>query len=308
MMKAMPEKVKFASLTSCRFCGTSGDTFATWLVGVHDLDKESDAYKLMKCRRCGLIQTDPFPTLDTISALYLDGDSTDYEFPERGMVGRLKNAFAAQSVRAILRKAKVTPTDILDFGTGAGRFAAACTRVAKSATVVGTDFRAEPPAGSYYDGRVERLSYAPYADVAHGNRKFDLIIARHVLEHLHDPRAALTGWLALLKPGGALYVEVPNADSRTARLLKCRWPLWYVPRHLSHFTRETLDALIRSAGGWAEISRSEIPMMGNVLAIKAGRSRFDARFRIPGIALYPLQLVLEGMWRQGTCLSAVVRS
>jgi len=308
-MKAVPGKVDFAPLTHCRFCDSADETFTTWLTGVYDLDRGSDQpFTLLQCRRCGLIQTDPFPTIETISALYSDGVSTDYEFPEAGLIGRLKDAFAAHSVRSILRKAKIAPGRILDFGTGAGRFAAACARVVPSATVVGADFAADPPAGSYYDGHPSRLAYVSYADVSRGGQKFDLIFARHVLEHFHDPRMALTQWLAALAPGGALYVEVPNSDSRTARLLGNRWPLWYVPRHLSHFDRRTLHAVIRAAGGRAEIWRSEIPMMGNVLALKAGKSRFDARFRVPGVLLYPVQLALEMASREGTCLSAVIRS
>ena len=133
------------------------------------------------------------------------------------------------SVRSILRKAKIAPGRILDFGTGAGRFAAARARVVPSATVVGAGFAANPPARSYYDGPPARLSYASYADVSRGSQNFDLIVARHVLEHFHDPRTALTQWLAALAPGGALYVEVPNADSRTARLLGNPWPLLVRP-------------------------------------------------------------------------------
>ncbi len=308
-MKVLPEEVDFVPLTTCRFCNAAGEAFATWLTGVYDLDRDGgEPFTLLQCRHCGLIQTDPYPSIDTISALYREGISTDYELPEVGPVGRLKDAFAAYSVRSILRKARITPARILDFGTGGGRFAAACARVVPAATVVGVDFAARHPFGSYYDDRNMRLEYQSYAMFSRSREKFDLIVARHVLEHFHDPRAALVQWLDLLAPGGALYVEVPNAHSRTARLLGSRWPLWYVPQHLSHFDRRTLHAVIRAAGGSAQIWRSEIPMMGNVLAMRAGKSRFDSRFRVPGILLYPIQLALEISSREGTCLSAVIRS
>jgi hypothetical protein len=124
---------------------------------------------------------------------------------------------------------------------------------------------------------------------------------------MHDP-VHLLRWLLhdKLTPEGSVYIEVPNFDSRTARLLGPEWPLLYVPRHLLHFTRQTLGALIGRAGGIGKIGRSEIPMMGNVLALKSGQSRFSATFKIPGIALFPAQLFLESVARQGTCLYAIV--
>jgi len=115
----------------------------------------------------------------------------------------------------------------------------------------------------------------------------------------------LHSWFGLLSAGGALYIEVPNLASRTARLLGPRWPLWYVPKHLTHFTAETLQRAVVEAGGSCRIGRCEMPMMGNVVALKSGHSRFDARFRLVGMALHPVQLVLEASAGQGTCLFAI---
>ena len=44
-----------------------------------------------------------------------------------------------------------------------------------------------------------------YAD---GSR--DFLIAHHVLEHIDDPVGALVEWLRVLRPGGILYVTLPN--------------------------------------------------------------------------------------------------
>jgi SAM-dependent methyltransferase len=46
---------------------------------------------------------------------------------------------------------------------------------------------------------------APVAD-----RSVDFVIANHVLEHLVDPLAALREWLRVVRPGGHLYVAVPD--------------------------------------------------------------------------------------------------
>jgi 2-polyprenyl-3-methyl-5-hydroxy-6-metoxy-1,4-benzoquinol methylase len=42
------------------------------------------------------------------------------------------------------------------------------------------------------------------------DRKFDVIVLSHVLEHLRDPIAAINSLLSLLKPDGKLIIAVPN--------------------------------------------------------------------------------------------------
>lgn len=41
---------------------------------------------------------------------------------------------------------------------------------------------------------------------------FDLVYSSHCLEHMHDPRSTLLNWWSLVKPGGHLYVIVPDED------------------------------------------------------------------------------------------------
>ncbi|MEA2837607.1 MAG: hypothetical protein QOD89_2157 [Bradyrhizobium sp.] len=44
---------------------------------------------------------------------------------------------------------------------------------------------------------------------AHSNEKFDCVTFSEVLEHLEEPRGALTKLFSVLKPGGRLFVNVP---------------------------------------------------------------------------------------------------
>jgi SAM-dependent methyltransferase len=43
-------------------------------------------------------------------------------------------------------------------------------------------------------------------------RTYDFVFASHVLEHMHDPGAALRDWLSVVKPGGHLIALVPDED------------------------------------------------------------------------------------------------
>lgn len=46
----------------------------------------------------------------------------------------------------------------------------------------------------------------------HVHRQFDFVYASHCLEHMGDARAAIAQWWALVRPGGVLFVIVPDED------------------------------------------------------------------------------------------------
>ena len=70
----------------------------------------------------------------------------------------------------------------------------------------------------------------------------------HVLEHLDDPVATLRAVRTRLRPGGVVIAAVPNGDSIQARATGASWLALDLPRHLSHFTPESLRTTFRAAG------------------------------------------------------------
>lgn len=77
--------------------------------------------------------------------------------------------------------------------------------------------------------------------------KFDLIILFQVLEHLSDPATVLMRCSQLLKPQGKLVIGVPNLASWQARFSGRWWLHLDVPRHLFHFSPESLESALRLA-------------------------------------------------------------
>ena len=58
-------------------------------------------------------------------------------------------------------------------------------------------------------------------DLAHGDanrirdfapESFDCVYSSHCLEHMHDPVASLRNWWSLVRPGGHLFLIVPDED------------------------------------------------------------------------------------------------
>ncbi len=51
-----------------------------------------------------------------------------------------------------------------------------------------------------------------------------------------------------LKPGGVLYIQVPNIEGFEAHIFKSYWYGLELPRHLWHFSPESLRRLLMTAG------------------------------------------------------------
>jgi hypothetical protein len=70
----------------------------------------------------------------------------------------------------------------------------------------------------------------------------------HSLEHMADPLELLTTLHKMLAPGGVLIVSVPDASGPQARLFGSNWFHLDVPRHVRHFTAQSLELLYSKAG------------------------------------------------------------
>jgi SAM-dependent methyltransferase len=79
-------------------------------------------------------------------------------------------------------------------------------------------------------------------------RSFDAACAFHVIEHLADPLGAVREMSEHLRPGGHIMIEVPNAQSASARRMGASWRLLDLPHHLGHHSPRSLRGLLASVG------------------------------------------------------------
>ncbi len=86
---------------------------------------------------------------------------------------------------------------------------------------------------------------------------FDAIVMGDVIEHLPRPGEALDRMAELLRPGGIVWLALPDAGSLVARGMRARW--WSViPTHVQFFTRRSLRTLLERRG-WTVLEIATAP-------------------------------------------------
>jgi SAM-dependent methyltransferase len=77
---------------------------------------------------------------------------------------------------------------------------------------------------------------------------FNVITLWHVLEHVHDLHPYMEQLKTVLKRGGRIFIAVPNYTSYDATRYEGFWAAYDVPRHLYHFSPESMACLLDSHG------------------------------------------------------------
>lgn len=173
----------------------------------------------------------------------------------------------------------VPPGPILDVGSGDGALLDALRRRGREA--VGLEREATE---GTRDLEIFELEQGDWAGV----------VFWHSLEHLREPGKAIERAARLLRPGGFLFVAVPNSASFQARLFGVRWFALDIPRHLVHLTAPALLHKIEESG--LQVERVSYTRGGQILfgwvhgiisLLPAHRDLYDA-IRRPAARSRPL--------------------
>lgn len=231
---------------ACPFGCADGDEFV--VRGRDRLSNLPGEFDVVRCRQCGLMRTNPRPTPATIGVYYPD----DYGPYQQTLVARA--APAASKVRGRLGRLldprhhplpSMVPGRMLEIGCGSGRF---LHEMAGSGWhVSGIEFSPSAAAAARelgFEVHTGALEDAPDPPGA-----VDLVVGWMVLEHLHDPLAALRKLRRWSSDTGWLVLSVPDASAWDRRLFGDAWYALSLPLHLYHYTPATLRRAL-NASGW----------------------------------------------------------
>lgn len=141
-------------------------------------------------------------------------------------IDHAQRAWLAEQVAGITVKAR----GVLNVGSGRRR-------------IGGVNLDANPERWQWTDvgGDAHRL---PFADGS-----FDCVVSSHVIEHLHDPAAALRDMVRVLRYGGFMFHVIPDARFTPAQPRGDRFP-FAVHRHTWHGPGEFWPVLKEVPGLW----------------------------------------------------------
>jgi SAM-dependent methyltransferase len=206
--------------------------------------------RLTECSGCGLIVRNPQPSREEVGAFYghdyfvgLERDSIGYS----GYVDLRDQLRDEAKVRLNFLKEllpELSPGTLLDVGCATGDFLeVARERGWRTQGVELAAFAADNARNKGLDVILGTLN-----DVG-GENRFDLITLLDVIEHLSDPLIDLMTCHRLLRTGGYLAINTPNATSLHRWLAGGKW--WGFQQsaeHLFYFSRKTLAAFLERAG------------------------------------------------------------
>ncbi len=202
---------------------------------------EARGFPIARCASCQVVRTLGAEGSDAVTYPPFDQQETIGVRLARAGVAQLLRERAAIVAHAVPKAHE--GVRLLDVGCGSGAFARLMAR--RGYDVVGV----EPfSLGRPTEEPRLRLVRAPLEEAKSDLGRFQVVTMWHVLEHLQEPRPFLESVSDLLEPSGVMVLSVPNFDSWQRRVFGSKWFHLDPPRHVTHFDRATLGALLERVG------------------------------------------------------------
>lgn len=204
-------------------------------------------FSMCRCPHCGLVITNPRPDADELSSFYQSNDylshATKASTCTELIYMAVKHLMLSRKVR-FLKQWVQRGDRMLDIGTGTGDFPQRMKRAGLQALAIEPEEKAAEVA--------RKKGVEVYADLQamgpENMKSFAMITMWHVLEHMPDPNKHLNKIRGLLLEDGLLVVAVPMINSYDASFYRQYWAAYDLPRHLLHFSSETLVKLVENHG------------------------------------------------------------
>ncbi|HEU4950689.1 MAG TPA: class I SAM-dependent methyltransferase [Holophagaceae bacterium] len=135
------------------------------------------------------------------------------------------------------------PGDVLEIGPGTGHLLAAAMERGWKARGIETS----PTHRAWIKATWGIETHAALMDLP-GDYQADVIVLINVLEHVYDPAPLLSELGGRLRPGGRMFLSLPNAGCTVASWMGVWWSMFKQSDHVSIPTRAGLEALARRSG------------------------------------------------------------
>lgn len=227
-------------ISQCPVCGN--DHLSDFLV-CKDYTVSNDDFQLSKCENCGFVFTNPRPEPHQLGIYYKSEDYISHSNTSKGLINKiylLVRNYTLNKKYALINKYSKA-TRLLDIGCATGMFLNVCKKRGLEVLGIEPDAAAREYASTTFGLNIYDEDYISKIE----SQSMDVITMWHVLEHVPDLNKRMEEIYRILKPGAYAFIAVPNQSSYDAEIYQEKWAAYDVPRHLYHFTNQTMGLLLK---------------------------------------------------------------
>lgn len=214
--------------------------------------RERTSLEVVICRKCGLIYVSP--RLKSPEKIYWGDGSGYYEEAKLVFSGEVPHHRDQNYLSDLKLIKKFKPRgDFLDVGTNAGFFLR-MAKMNKQWNIQGVE-PSKPLAelaSKYFD---LNITNAFLEDAAIMDDSFDIVTMTDVFEHVSQPQKILAKVHKILRPGGVIFIKVPNGLFNLTKMLLAKWTgntknydIFDSYEHVIHYSHRTLGDMLKSSG------------------------------------------------------------
>lgn len=231
-------------LNTCPVCGSAQ---IKPVFEVVDYTVSREKFPVFHCGDCTARFTNNVPDEKEIGAYYKSEDYISHTETSKGLINSVYHSVrrrTLQQKKLLVKNVSGKETGaLLDLGCGTGAF----LQVMQEAKWTVKGLEPDPDA--------RKMASARGLDVSASTQffhlppaSFDVVTMWHVLEHVHELHAYMEQLKQVLKPDGWLVIAVPNYTSGDAQRYGKTWAAYDVPRHLYHFSPQSVKRLAEQHG------------------------------------------------------------
>ena len=213
---------------------------------VKDHSISSEDFTLVECLECHLKITRDAPSQEMIGPYYVSEDYISHSDVQNDLKDKLYHRarnIMLQSKARWLEGSLASKGKLLDVGSGTGYFLQHMNKRGWEVTGLEPDKGARTMAIEKWN-----LDIRESSEIYQLQEKYDAITMWHVLEHVHDLDGYLKRFSEMLTEDGFLIIAVPNHNSADREIYGTHWAAYDTPRHLWHFTAQSMEVFLQKRG------------------------------------------------------------
>jgi 2-polyprenyl-3-methyl-5-hydroxy-6-metoxy-1,4-benzoquinol methylase len=219
---------------TCYLCNSQNNFIRPGLV------RDDKKLKILECINCGLVY---LSSTKHIKASHYE-QSGMHNGKKPNVNSWLKETQTDDMRRYKFVKKIIRNKKVIDFGCGAGGFLELASKSAKEVNGI----ELEKAMQESFIKRNLKV-YTNYKHALQSSKKWDIITAFHVVEHLSDPIKIISKLSSMLTKNGKIYIEVPNSEDALLTLYKNKafQNFTYWSQHLYLFNANNLKELAKKS-------------------------------------------------------------